>query len=434
LKAYKRLKSKITKKRAKIAIVGLGYVGLPIALEFTKAGFDVFGIDNDIDRLNKLKKGKSYITDIKDAYLAGITKKDRFHVSSGGAVLKDADAIIVCVPTPLRKTKTPDISYIIKATRTIVKNLKKPSLVVLESTTYPGTTREVVQQILEKKGLKEGRDFFLAFSPERIDPGNKKYSLTNVPKLVGGTSDEATDLAYKLYSMIIKKVIPASNAETAEIVKLLENTFRIVNIGLINEFAMVCNKFNINVWEVIEAAKTKPFGFMPFYPGPGIGGHCIPADPIYLSWKARKLGFKTKMIDLAAKVNAFMPSYVVERLKTLLNKDMANARILVLGVTYKRDVKDLRESPALEVIELLQKERAKLSYSDPYIPYLKINGINLGSSKITKNLLAKQDCVVLITDHSKFNYSLIKQNSKRILDTRNAFALHRVTGKNITLL
>jgi UDP-N-acetyl-D-glucosamine dehydrogenase len=287
---------------------------------------------------------------------------------------------------------------------------------------------------MEHKGLTEGKDFFLAFSPERIDPGNKEYTLTNVPKLVGGTDKEATQLSYELYSKIIDHVIPVSNTETAEVVKLLENTFRIVNIGLINEFAMVCHKFKIDVWEVIRAAKTKPFGFMPFYPGPGIGGHCIPADPIYLSWKARKLGFKTKMIDLAAKVNAFMPTYVVEMVKDLAGGTAKGKKILVLGVTYKKDVKDLRESPALEIIELLKKQNANVAYSDPCIPYLRINNINLKATRISKSHLSKQDCVVLVTDHSSFNYRLIAQHAGKILDTRNAFASRGLRGANIASL
>ena len=432
--AYRQLKDKIVKKKANIAVVGLGYVGLPIALEFAKAGFKVFGIENDNNRLNKLKKAESYITDLSHSSLKHVIGRGKFHVGKNGDFVKNADAIIVCVPTPLRKTKIPDISYIIKATRTIAKNLKSPTLIVLESTTYPGTTREVIQPILEKKGFREGKDFFLAFSPERIDPGNKKYKLTNVPKLVGGTDVKATGLAYQLYSKIIKKVIPVSNAETAEIVKLLENTFRIVNIALANEFAMVCDRFGIDVWEVIEAAKTKPFGFMPFYPGPGIGGHCIPADPVYLSWKAKKLGFKTKMIDLASKVNAFMPPYTTGRIKDILGGKIENSKILILGVTYKNDVKDLRESPALEIIESLRKNGAKVSYSDPYIPYLKINGINLKSIKLTKDFLKNQDLVVLITGHSKYEYAFIARYSKKVLDTRNAFAFHGVCTENIVTI
>jgi len=434
LTAYRKLKNKIAKKTSKVAVIGLGYVGLPIALEFAKKGLEVFGIENDSDRLNKLKKGISYISDVDKKQIKRVLNNHKLRVDKDTKSLRVADVIIVCVPTPLRKTRIPNISYIMKAARTIGRNLKGPTLIVLESTTYPGTTRDIIKPILEKNGFHEGRDFFLAFSPERIDPGNKKYRLTNVPKLVGGTNKEATKLAHTLYSKIIKKVIAVSSAETAEIVKLLENTFRIVNIGLANEFAMVCNRFNINVWEVIEAAKTKPFGFMPFYPGPGIGGHCIPADPLYLSWKAKKLGFKTKMIDLASEVNSFMPTYVAERIKAVLGNDIRRAKILILGVTYKSDVKDLRESPALVIIELLEKKGAKISYSDPYIPYLAINGINLKSTKLSKAHLEKQDCVILVADHKLFNYKYIARHSRKILDTRNAFYRHGAHKGNIIVL
>ncbi|PIU41059.1 MAG: UDP-N-acetyl-D-glucosamine dehydrogenase [Candidatus Omnitrophica bacterium CG07_land_8_20_14_0_80_42_15] len=434
MEAYKKLRNSIIKKKANIAVIGLGYVGLPIAIEFVKAGFNVFGLENDIDRINKLQKGESYILDVETEVLRKLVNGEKFHVGSGSGILRHADVVIVCVPTPLRKTKIPNISYIIKAIRAIAVNLKSPSLIVLESTTYPGTTRDVVMPILKRRGFREGKDFFLAFSPERIDPGNTKYSLMNVPKLVGGTSKNSTDLAYVLYSQIIKKVVCVSSSEVAEVVKLLENTFRIVNIGLINEFAMLCHKFKIDVWEVIRAAKTKPFGFMAFYPGPGIGGHCIPKDPLYLSWKARKAGFKTKMIDLASKVNSFMPAYAVERVKDILGGKIRGANILVLGVTYKRDVKDLRESPALEIIELLKWRQANVSYSDPHIPYLRIKNIDLTSSKLSKAILAKQDCIILVTDHSGFDYHFIAKHAKRIFDTRNVFDSYNVRSKNITAL
>ncbi|MEA3560784.1 MAG: nucleotide sugar dehydrogenase, partial [Candidatus Omnitrophota bacterium] len=348
----KGLKEKIKNKTAKIAVIGLGYVGLPIALEFSKAGFTVFGIDTSKKRLKTLLSKRSYIVEISEQEIKGAINRKNFFPRQDYKILKEIDIIIICVPTPLRKTKIPNISYIMKATRTISRYFKKGSLIIVESTTYPGTTRDVILPILSKGGLIEGKDFFLAFSPERIDPGNEKYGLTDIPKVVGGINKKAGELTREVYSKIIKKVIIVSSAEAAEIVKLLENTFRIVNIGLINEFAMLCNKLNINVWEVVEAAKTKPFGFMPFYPGPGIGGHCIPADPLYLSWKARKVGFKTKMIDLASKTNLFMPHYVCQQAEQLLrqkNIGISKARILILGVTYKKDVNDLRESPALDI-------------------------------------------------------------------------------------
>jgi UDP-N-acetyl-D-glucosamine dehydrogenase len=432
---YKHLSKLIQSKKAKVCVLGLGYVGLPIAVEFAQKGFFVYGFDLKQSRIERLKKGISYIDDISNENIKSAL--DKFHPTYEPESLNKADVIIICVPTPLRKRKIPDMSYIIKASHATSKYLRKGQLIVLESTTYPGTTRDIVLPTLANDKFKEGKDFFLAFSPERIDPGNSVYTFDKIPKVVGGLSKESTALTAKLYSKVIEKVVPVSSAEIAEIVKLLENTFRIVNIGLINEFAMVCDKFKIDPWEVVEAAKTKPFGFMPFYPGPGTGGHCIPQDPIYLSWKARKLGFKTKMIDLAAKTNLFMPKFVVEKTKRLLAKrqnGLKNARILILGVTYKKDIKDLRESPALDVIELLKKEGAKVSYSDPYIPYLDIGNIYLKSAGLTELNLKKQDIVILTTDHLKFNYKFIAKNSNLVFDTRNAFAAHGVKGRNIVKL
>jgi len=433
----KVLRDKIVNKKAKVGIIGLGYVGLPIALEFVKKGFFVYGLDNNKERVDNLLKGNSYITDISSESIKIATRSKRFFPTIEKSILKESDIIIICVPTPLRKRKIPNISYIIKASRTIARHLRPLQLIILESTTYPGTTRDVVLPILEKRGLKEGKDFFLAFSPERIDPGNNKYTFAKIPKIVGGISKEATELTKRLYSEAIDKVIPVSSAEAAEVVKLLENTFRIVNIGLINEFAMLCNKLKIDVWEVVEAAKTKPFGFMPFYPGPGLGGHCIPADPLYLSWKARKVGFRTKMIDLASKTNLFMPHYAAHRAEALLNekgKDISRAKILILGVTYKKDVKDLRESPALDIIELLQKKGATVSYSDPYIPYLDINSIHLKSTKLAPANIKKNDLIILSTNHNRFNYRTIAGNAKLILDTRNAFGIRGVKVKHIIKL
>lgn len=431
------LGNKIMDKKSKIAVIGLGYVGLPIALEFVKKGFFVYGLDNNKERVDNLLKGNSYITDISSESIKIATRTKRFLPITEESVLKESDVIIICVPTPLRKRKIPNISYIIKASRTVARYLRPFQLIILESTTYPGTTRDVVLPILEKRGLKEGRDFFLTFSPERIDPGNKKYTFAKIPKIVGGISKEAAELTKRFYSEVIDKVIPVSSPEAAEVVKLLENTFRIVNIGLINEFAMLCSKLNIDVWEVVEAAKTKPFGFMPFYPGPGSGGHCIPQDPLYLSWKARKVGFKTKMIDLAAKTNLFMPHYVVQRAAVLLNergKDISKAKILILGVTYKRDVKDLRESPALDIIELLQKKGTTVSYFDPYIPYLKINDIHLKNTKLTQSNIRKNDLLILATDHKRFNYRTIARTAKLILDSRNAFRIRGIKSKHIIKL
>jgi UDP-N-acetyl-D-glucosamine dehydrogenase len=432
---YRHLLKLIQSKNAKICVLGLGYVGLPIAIEFVKKGFFVYGFDTKQDRIDSLKRGLSYIDDISNKNVRSVL--DKFHPTHDADALRQADVVIICVPTPLRKRKVPDISYIVKASRTLSKYLRKGQLIILESTTYPGTTRDVVLPALAGRRLKEGRDFFLSFSPERIDPGNPVYTFDKIPKVVGGLSKESTALTAKLYSMVIKDVVPVSSAETAEIVKLLENTFRIVNIGLINEFAMVCDRLKIDPWEVVEAAKTKPFGFMPFYPGPGLGGHCIPADPLYLSWKARKLGFKTQMIDLAAKTNLFMPRFVVKKAKALLRKkpdNLKDTRVLILGVTYKKDIKDLRESPALDVIEILQKEGARVSYSDPYIPYLDIGDIKLRSIHLTAANLKNQGIVILVTDHAKFKYSFIAKNSRLIFDTRNAFFNNGVKGGNIVKL
>ena len=433
----RRLSNLIQTKKARITVVGLGYVGLPIALEFVKKGFFVYGLDNNRHRVDNLLKGDSYITDISSESVKAAIRSKRFLPTAEESILKDSDVVIICVPTPLHKRKVPNISYIIKASRTIAKYLHPFQLVILESTTYPGTTRDVVLPILEKGGLKEGKDFYLAFSPERIDPGSKKYTFANIPKIVGGISKEATELARKVYAEVINEVISVSSAEAAEVAKLLENTFRIVNIGLINEFAMLCNKLKIDVWEVVEAAKTKPFGFMPFYPGPGVGGHCISTDPLYLSWRARRVGFKTRMIDLAAKTNLFMPHYVAHRAEALLNergKDISGTRILILGVTYKRDVKDLRESPVLDIIELLQKKGAKIFYSDPYIPYLDINSIQLKNTKLTPANIRKNELLILVTDHKKFNYKAIAKGAKLILDTRNAFGIRKIETEQIIKL
>ena len=424
MNTYQTLHNKIESKKANICVIGLGYVGLPLAVFFAKKGYFVYGLDNSTSRIKKLKKGNQYIVDVDSQEVSSLINKKKFLPTSGSEVLEKSDVIIICVPTPLRKVKTPDISYIISASRTIKKYLHLGQLIVLESTTYPGTSREVILPILKQTGLLEEKDFYLSFSPERVDPGNKKYPLNKIPKIVGGIGKKSTKLTKDLYSKIIKQIHPVSSIETAETVKLLENTFRLVNIGLINEFAIVAEKLGVNVWEVIEGAKTKPFGFMPFYPGPGCGGHCLPCDPLYLSWKAKKLGFKTKMIDLASFTNHFMPEYVTERVERILNKNsikLNKAKILILGVTYKPNVKDLRESPALDIIEKLIQKKANVNYFDPLVPYLKINGINLKRTNLTKNNLKKYDCVILITDHQQVDYDLVQKNTKVIFDTRNVY-------------
>jgi len=421
---YRLLRKRIINQDVKICIVGLGYVGLPLAYAFAKKGFFVYGFDTNPSRINKLRRGIKYIVDISPQEMVSLIKDGRFYPTSEEKVLKEADVIIICVPTPLRKVKIPDVSYIIAAARTIKKHLRKGHLIILESTSYPTTTRQIVLPILKKTGLNEESDFFLCFSPERINPGDKKFSLSQIPKIVGGISQKSSRLAKSLYSFIIKKVHIVSSPEVAETTKLLENTFRLVNIALANEFAMVCHRLGISIWEVVGGAKTKPFGFMAFYPGPGVGGHCIPADPIYLSWKAKRLGFKTKMIDLASYINHFMPFYVVERVSELLkrqNKEIEKAKILILGVAYKKDVKDLRESPALDIIDILQSRKIKVDYFDPFIFYLNIKNINLKRISLTKANLRKYDCVILVTDHSDVDYKFIQRNSQFIFDTRNVY-------------
>ncbi len=429
-----QLKRKIIQKKAKIAVIGLGYVGLPLAVSFAQKGFRVTGIDTDKDRVKRIKRGTSYILDVSSGNLRGVLKKDKLQASTDFRVLKDIDVILICVPTPLKRKHSPDISYIFEAVKNIHKFHRPGALIVLESTTYPGTTEEVILPLLEQGKRRCGRDFYLGFSPERIDPGNKAHALENTPKVISGITKPCAQLMKLLYRHIVKEVVLVSSPRTAETVKLLENTFRIVNIGLINEMAMMCQKLKVDIWEVIEAAKTKPFGFMPFYPGPGVGGHCIPKDPLYLYWKARRLGFALKFIKLASNINSQMPFYIVKRLKDILkkqNKTLSAAKILVLGVTYKSDVKDLRKSPALDIIDLLVKSRAKVFYHDPYIPYLKISGINLKSLPLTKHNLAKFDCVLVATAHRSLDYHFILDNARMVFDTRNSI---KKKGSNLIKL
>lgn len=431
---YSQLKKRIKNKDAVITVIGLGYVGLPMALVFAEKGYKVHGFDLNLGRIKKLNRGVSYLNDVSSKEIKSALKTGRFKATSNDKVMADSDVLIMCVPTPLRHIKDPDISYILAASRTLKKRMRPGQLIVVESTTFPGTTRDVILPELEKSGYELDKDFFLAFSPERIDPGNEKYSFENIPKVLGGLTKKSTDLGKSIYSKVIKRVVGVSSAEVAEVSKLLENTFRIVNIALIYEFAMLCDKLDIDVWEVIEAAKTKPFGYMPFYPGPGIGGHCIPADPMYLSWKARTVGFKTDMVDLAASINRGFPSYVVKRVAKQLKpsgKKLKGANVLIVGVTFKRDVNDLRESPALEIIEKLEKKGAKLSYHDPYIPYLKLHGINMRSKKLTQAMLKKQDVIIITTDHSDLDYAFITKHSKYVFDSRNACGHRKITGDNI---
>ncbi|OQB15081.1 MAG: UDP-N-acetyl-D-glucosamine 6-dehydrogenase [Candidatus Omnitrophica bacterium ADurb.Bin205] len=415
---------RIKKKNLKVAVVGLGYVGLPLAIEFAKKGFLVFGVEIDKDRLAHLKKRETYISDVTSKELKAVLVPKGLIPCGDFKSLRHADVVIVCVPTPLKRKYHPDISFIKEAIESISRNLKRGSLIILESTTYPGTTEEVILPLLEKRGLRHGEDFFLCFSPERIDPGNLRYPVSRIPKIIGGISKDAGLLGKAVYEVIVERAVMVSSTRVAEITKLLENTFRIVNIGLVDEMAMMAHKMNIDIWEVIDAASTKPFGFMPFYPGPGVGGHCIPKDPLYLYWKAKKFGFRSRFIKLASDVISFMPGYVVNRVEALLRDrgiDLSNSNILIIGVTYKKDIKDLRKSPALDIIEILKKSKAKVAYHDPLVPYLKFPNLNLKSLMLNKTTLRKFDCTIIATNHSFIDYGLILNHSKSIFDTRNVY-------------
>ena len=421
------LRARIADRSARVGIVGLGYVGLPLAVELARAGFRATGVDLDRRKVDAINRGESYIQDVPTADVAEFHRAGKLTASADPAVLAALDTINICVPTPLRKTKDPDLSYVVSAVETIAQHLRAGQLIILESTTYPGTTEEVVQPILERRGLKAGRDFFLAFSPERVDPGNEKWHTRNVPKVVGGVTPECAALAAELYSASIEKVVPVSSPKVAEMVKLLENTFRAVNIGLVNELALMCDRLGISVWEVVDAAATKPFGFMPFYPGPGLGGHCIPIDPFYLSWKVKEVGFEARFIELAGHVNGAMPHHVVEKVADALNshaKAVRGSSVLVLGISYKRDVNDMRESPALDVLAALHQKGAKVSYHDPYVPELpgrEWPGVfDLTSVPLTPDTLERADCAVIITDHHGFDYDRITRHAKLVVDTRNA--------------
>jgi UDP-N-acetyl-D-glucosamine dehydrogenase len=417
------LLDRIRTKKAKIGVIGLGYVGLPLAVEFARQGFDVSGFDVDESKTSQINAGQTYIPDVPQVDLCEVVKAGRLRGTSRMADLAGMDVIDICVPTPLRKTKDPDLSYVVKAVEAVAAVLKRGQLVILESTTYPGTTDEVVQPLLESRGLKADADFFLAFSPERVDPGNQIYTTRNIPKIVGGVGPDSTEAAALLYESIVETVVQVSSTRVAEMVKLLENTFRAVNIGLVNELALMCHKMDIDVWEVIDAAKTKPFGFMPFYPGPGLGGHCIPIDPSYLSWKARQYGFECRFIELAGNINSSMPDFVVERVAEALNtarKSINGSRVHMIGVAYKKDVNDMRESPALDVLELLSKRGAQLSYSDPFVPELTHGDHTLSSIDLTDALASEPDCAVICTNHTVFDYDAIVESGTLVVDTRNA--------------
>jgi len=425
---FEELRGKIQSKQARVGIVGLGYVGLPLAVEFAQAGFTVTGIDIDAAKVDALNRGESYIQDVPTAVLAPLVKAGKITATTDFAVVAGLDTINICVPTPLRKTKDPDMSYIVSSCQEIAQYFHPGVLVILESTTYPGTTNELMLPMFEKPGLKVGEDFFLCFSPERVDPGNAKFQTKNIPKVVGGITPACTDIGAAFYGQALETVVPVSSTRVAEMVKLLENTFRMINIGLVNEVAMLCDRMGINVWEVIDAAATKPFGFMPFYPGPGLGGHCIPIDPFYLSWKTKQAGIEARFIELAGYINGNMPHFVVDKIQNALNdhaKALKGSRVHVLGVAYKREIDDVRESPALDIIHLLDKRGATVTYSDPFVPELRADGVVPAMSSIdAERGSAAADCAVIVTDHKSFDYLRILDSAQLVVDTRNALKGH----------
>lgn len=418
---------KIQKKEARVGVIGLGYVGLPLAIAFSKAGFSVTGLDIDVKKIECLKNGESYIKHIPSEDIHSITKKDRFIASADFSLISDLDCIILCVPTPLTKHREPDMSFIIKTAQAISPHLSKGTLIVLESTTYPGTTQDVLIPELESaNNFKQGQDFFVAYSPEREDPNNPSFRTADIPKVVGAESKAALEVALALYGTIIDKLVPVANTKTAEATKLMENVFRAVNIALVNELKVIFEKMDIDVWEVIEAAKTKPFGYMPFYPGPGLGGHCIPIDPFYLTWKAREHGVSTRFIELAGEINISMPHYVTEKILSALNraeKKISDSRILLLGLAYKKDVDDERESVTYKIIELLQKQGAHIDYNDPFILEIKQTREHekiKGKKSVSLDTIGTYDLTAILTDHSDYDYESIVKNSKIVIDTRNA--------------
>jgi UDP-N-acetyl-D-glucosamine dehydrogenase len=413
---------KITEKRVQVAVIGMGYVGLPLAIEIANAGIQVVGIDVDESKVEKINNGHSYIPDVPSTHVAKHVADQRFRAVTDFKVIRDVNAAIICVPTPLSKTKDPDLSMVVSAVDRIAENQQRHQLVVLESTTYPGTTEELILPKLEQSGFQVGQDFFLAFSPERVDPGNPVYNTFNTPKVIGGVTPQCLEVASRLYKNFIDTIVPVSSSRSAEMVKLLENTFRSVNIGLVNEVALMCDRLKVDVWEVIEAAATKPFGFMPFQPGPGLGGHCIPIDPLYLSWKLKTLNYRARFIELASEINADMPHYVVNKINDMLNefsKSVKNSKVLIIGVSYKKDIDDLRESPALDVIQLLQSRGAQVMYHDPYVPEVVFERLSLKSMPLQQGL-TEADCAVIITNHSSIDYAEVERLAKVVLDTRNA--------------
>ncbi|MCS6906462.1 MAG: nucleotide sugar dehydrogenase [Anaerolineales bacterium] len=419
-----KLLERLQRKSARVAVLGLGYVGLPLAVVFAEAGFNVVGIEPDERKVESLRRGESYIRDVSTPVVNALVQGRKLHATTDFSVLQEVDAVSICVPTPLRKTGDPDLSYILEATEQLARYVHPGMIVVLESTTYPGTTREILLPRLEQQnGVRVGENFFLAFSPERVDPGRTDWTTYNTPKVVGGITPACTEVACFWYQQALQTVVPVSSAEVAEMAKLLENTFRMINIGMVNEMAIMCDRLGIDVWEVIDAAATKPFGFMKFTPGPGLGGHCIPIDPLYLSWKLRALKYTARFIELASEINTNMPRYVVGKVQDALNmqgKPLKDSRVLVLGAAYKPDIDDLRESPALDVIGLLHQKGALVSYHDPYIPSLNHDGMDYHSVPDLWEAVRQADCVVIVTNHSSYNYVAILENARLIVDTRNA--------------
>jgi UDP-N-acetyl-D-glucosamine dehydrogenase len=418
-----QLLDRLNQREAQVGIIGLGYVGLPLAVEFAEAGFNVIGLDLDKRKVDTLNRGESYIMDIPTERLGPLVKQGKLCASTDYNDLRQVDTVSICVPTPLLKTKDPDMSFVLDAVNSVAAVAHEGMLIVLESTTYPGTTQELIVERLEKDGYKVGEDIFVAFSPERIDPSNPKYGVRNTPKVIGGVTPACTEVTHALYHSAVDNVVPVSSPTAAEMVKLLENTFRAVNIGLVNEMALMCDKLGIDVWEVIQAAASKPFGFMPFYPGPGLGGHCIPVDPHYLSWKLKTLNYNARFIELASEINTSMPIYVVDKVANALNdesKAVRGSKVVVLGVAYKRDVNDVRESPALDVIGLLEKKGAHVVYHDPYIPSVRLEGdAVMQGVDYTDALLEAADCVVVVTDHSSYDWQHVLDHARLVVDTRH---------------
>jgi UDP-N-acetyl-D-glucosamine dehydrogenase len=422
------LVEKIRNKQARLSVIGLGYVGLPLITEFAQAGFRTVGIDIDADKVKQINEGNSYVGDVPSQALTDCVQSGNLQATTDFSALADVDTVNICVPTPLRKTRDPDISYIVSAVREIKKYLHKGQLIILESTTYPGTTEEVIQPILETEDLRVGEDFYLAFSPERVDPGNQQYMTKNIPKVVGGITPQCTEAASALYGSTLTTIVPVGSAKVAETVKLLENTFRSVNIGLVNEIALMCGKMGIDVWEVIEAAATKPFGFMPFYPGPGLGGHCIPIDPFYLSWKAKLSGFEARFIELAGQINGSMPEFVVQKISDALNrfkKSVNGSRILILGMSYKENIGDMRESPALDIVRLLKLRGADVVFYDPMVESVTGEIDAAARVQLTAETVAACDCAAIITGHQNVDYQLVLDNIPILLDTRNVLKGYR---------